>query len=420
MSSPDPVFRTAPPSLDIDAIRRQFPVLEQSINGHPLVYLDNGASAQKPESVIEAEMACYREYYANIHRGVHSLSQRSTTAFEAVRGKVQGLLNAPSEKEIIFTRGTTEGINLVAYSFVRPRLEPGDEILITGMEHHSNIVPWQILCEETGAKLVVVPISDAGEISLEDVAARLSSRTRMVSIIHVSNALGTINPVRRVVDLARARDIPVLVDGAQSAPHMPVDVQALGCDFFVFSGHKIYGPSGVGVLWGRYDLLREMPPWQGGGDMIRTVSFEKTEFAEPPARFEAGTPNIAGVIGLGAAVDWFRALDPAAVAAHEADLLDYATKQVGAIEGVRIIGSARDRAGALSFVMEDAHPHDIGTILDGYGVAVRAGHHCAEPVMRRYGIPATARASFGVYNTREEVDRLVAAIGKVRELFGLR
>ena len=420
MSSPDPVFRTAPPSLDIDAIRRQFPVLEQSINGHPLVYLDNGASAQKPESVIEAEMACYREYYANIHRGVHSLSQRSTTAFEAVRGKVQGLLNAPSEKEIIFTRGTTEGINLVAYSFVRPRLKPGDEILITGMEHHSNIVPWQILCEETGAKLVVVPISDAGEISLEDVAARLSSRTRMVSIIHVSNALGTINPVRRVADLARARDIPVLVDGAQSAPHMPVDVQALGCDFFVFSGHKIYGPSGVGVLWGRYDLLREMPPWQGGGDMIRTVSFEKTEFAEPPARFEAGTPNIAGVIGLGAAVDWFRALDPAAVAAHEADLLDYATKQVGAIEGVRIIGSARDRAGALSFVMEDAHPHDIGTILDGYGVAVRAGHHCAEPVMRRYGIPATARASFGVYNTREEVDRLVAAIGKVRELFGLR
>ncbi|MCP1674941.1 cysteine desulfurase/selenocysteine lyase [Natronocella acetinitrilica] len=420
MSSVNPVVQSAPVALDIAAIRREFPVLDQQVNGHPLVYLDNGASAQKPNAVIEAEAQCYREYYANIHRGVHSLSQRSTSAFEAVRGKVRQLLNAPSEKEVIFTRGTTEGINLVAYSFVEPRLQPGDEILITAMEHHSNIVPWQILCERTGAKLVVVPISDAGEISLEDVEARLSERTRIVSIIHVSNALGTINPVKQVVDLAHARDIPVLVDGAQSAPHMPVDVQALGCDFFVFSGHKLYGPSGVGVLWGRYDLLKAMRPWQGGGDMIRSVTFEKTEFADPPARFEAGTPNIAGVIGLGAAVDWFMALDPAAVAAHEADLLAYATEQVGGIAGVRLIGTAHERAGALSFVMEDAHPHDIGTILDGYGVAVRAGHHCAEPVMRRYGVPATARASFGVYNTREEVDRLVMAIGKVRELFGPR
>ncbi len=418
MSSVNPLQHEAGRGLDIQAIRRQFPVLAQTVNGNPLVYLDNGASAQKPEAVIDAELRCYREYYANIHRGVHSLSQRATTEFEAVRGKVRTLLNAPSEKEIVFTRGTTESINLVAYSFVEPRLQAGDEILITAMEHHSNIVPWQILCERTGAKLVVVPISDAGEFSLDDVESRLTPRTRIVSLLQVSNALGTVNPVREVARLAHARDIPVLVDGAQSAPHMPVDVQELDCDFFAFSAHKLYGPSGVGVLWGRQELLQAMPPWQGGGDMIRTVSFEKTEFAEPPARFEAGTPNIAGVIGLGAAVDWFLALDPAAVAAHEADLLAYASEQVGGIPGVQLIGNAEKRAGALSFIMTDAHPHDIGTILDGYGVAVRAGHHCAEPVMRRYGIPATARASFAVYNTRQEVDRLVAAIHKVRELFG--
>ncbi|MCC5809526.1 MAG: cysteine desulfurase [Ectothiorhodospiraceae bacterium] len=404
--------------MDVEAVRREFPILRQEINGHPLVYLDNGASAQKPEAVIEAEARCYREYYANIHRGVHHLSQRSTAAFEEVRGKVRGLLNAPSEKEIIFTRGATESMNLVAYSYLRPRLQPGDEILITAMEHHSNIVPWQILCDQTGARLVVVPISDQGEISLDDVAERLSERTRLVSVVHVSNALGTINPVRGVVELAQARGVPVMLDGAQAVPHMPVDVQALGCDFYAFSGHKLYGPTGTGVLWGRYELLESMSPWQGGGDMIRSVSFEKTEFADPPARFEAGTPNIAGVIGLGAAIDWFQALDPAAVAAHEADLLHYAAERLGAIPGLRLIGTARERAGVISFVMDDAHPHDIGTILDGYGVAVRAGHHCAQPVMQRYGIPATARASFGVYNTRSEVDKLVEAIGKVRELFG--
>ncbi|MCH8506621.1 MAG: cysteine desulfurase [Ectothiorhodospiraceae bacterium] len=404
--------------MDVEAVRREFPILRQEINGHPLVYLDNGASAQKPEAVIEAEARCYREYYANIHRGVHHLSQRSTAAFEEVRGKVRGLLNAPSEKEIIFTRGATESMNLVAYSYLRPRLQPGDEILITAMEHHSNIVPWQILCDQTGARLVVVPISDQGEISLDDVAERLSERTRLVSVVHVSNALGTINPVRGVVELAQARGVPVMLDGAQAVPHMPVDVQALGCDFYAFSGHKLYGPTGTGVLWGRYELLESMSPWQGGGDMIRSVSFEKTEFADPPARFEAGTPNIAGVIGLGAAIDWFQALDPAAVAAHEADLLHYAAERLSAIPGLRLIGTARERAGVISFVMDDAHPHDIGTILDGYGVAVRAGHHCAQPVMQRYGIPATARASFGVYNTRSEVDKLVEAIGKVRELFG--
>ncbi|WP_305793262.1 cysteine desulfurase [Aquisalimonas sp. 2447] len=416
MSQLDPVVNMAS-ALDVEAIRAQFPILHQEINGKPLVYLDNGATAQKPDVVIDAESNCYRRYYANIHRGVHELSQRSTTAFEAVRGTVKRFLNAPSEDEVVFTRGTTEGINLVANSFLRPRLKAGDEILITGMEHHSNIVPWQLLCDATGAKLVVVPFSDAGELDLDDVASRINERTRLVSVIHVSNALGTINPVGEIVELAHARDVPVLVDGAQSAPHMPVDVQALGCDFFVFSGHKTYGPSGVGVLWGRYDLLAAMPPWHGGGDMIKTVTFERSEFAEPPQRFEAGTPNIAGVIGMGAGIEWLMGLGLDKVAAHEADLLAYAHEQVSVMEGVRIIGNARRKAAALSFVMDEAHPHDIGTILDNDGVAIRSGHHCAQPVMQRYGVPATARASFGVYNTRAEVDQLVASIDKVRRLF---
>ena len=416
MSQLDPVVNMAS-ALDVEAIRAQFPILHQEINGKPLVYLDNGATAQKPDVVIDAESNCYRRYYANIHRGVHELSQRSTTAFEAVRGTVQRFLNAPSEDEVVFTRGTTEGINLVANSFLRPRLKAGDEILITGMEHHSNIVPWQLLCDATGAKLVVVPFSDAGELDLDDVASRINERTRLVSVIHVSNALGTINPVGEIVELAHARDVPVLVDGAQSAPHMPVDVQALGCDFFVFSGHKTYGPSGVGVLWGRYDLLAAMPPWHGGGDMIKTVTFERSEFAEPPQRFEAGTPNIVGVIGMGAGIEWLMGLGLDKVAAHEADLLAYAHEQVSVMEGVRIIGNARRKAAALSFVMDEAHPHDIGTILDNDGVAIRSGHHCAQPVMQRYGVPATARASFGVYNTRAEVDQLVASIDKVRRLF---
>jgi len=403
--------------LDVEHVRSQFPVLHQEINGKPLVYLDNGATAQKPEVVIDAVGDCYRQYYANIHRGVHDLSQRSTTAFEAVRATVQRFLNAPSEDEVIFTRGCTEGINLVANSFLRPRLQPGDEILITGMEHHSNIVPWQLLCDATGAKLVVVPFSDAGELDLDDVAARMTERTKMLSVIQVSNALGTVNPVSDMCRMARERNIPVLVDGAQSAPHMPVDLQELGCDFFVFSGHKTYGPSGVGVLWGRYDLLAAMPPWHGGGDMIKTVTFERSEFAEPPQRFEAGTPNIAGVIGMGAGLEWLMDLGMDTVAAHEADVLQYAQDQVAAMEGVRIIGTARHKAAALSFVMDEAHPHDIGTILDNDGVAIRSGHHCTQPVMQRYGVPATARASFGVYNTRADVDRLVASIDKVRRLF---
>lgn len=418
MSVVNPVDSRQVAALDVERIRRDFPILRREVHGKPLVYLDNGASAQRPEAVIEAEADCYRHYYANIHRGVHLLSQESTRAFEAVRGKVAGLINAPSQREVVFTRGTTESINLVAQSHVRPMLKPGDEILITAMEHHSNIVPWQLICEYTGAKLVVVPFSDAGELSVDDVAIRITERTRFISVMHVSNALGTINPVVEIVQLARKHGLTILLDGAQAAPHMPVDVQALDCDFYVFSAHKLYGPTGVGVLFGKYDLLKAMPPWQGGGDMIRSVTFERTEFAEPPARFEAGTPNIAGVIGLGAAIDYFRELDPAAVFAHETALLDYAEAEVAKVPGLRIIGTAKEKAGILSFVMEDAHPHDIGTILDADGIAIRAGHHCAQPVMQRYGVPATARASFAAYNTMAEVDALVASLHKVCDLFG--
>lgn len=418
MSVTNPVSTRTTPALDAERIRQDFPILQREVHGKPLVYLDNGASAQRPACVIDAEADCYRQYYANIHRGVHMLSQESTRAFEAVRGKAAGLLNAASEREIVFTRGTTESINLVAQSHVRPMLQPGDEILITGMEHHSNIVPWQLICEYTGAGLVVVPFSDAGELSLEDVASRITPRTRFISVMQVSNALGTINPVGEIVQLARRHGLTILLDGAQAAPHMPVDVQELDCDFYVFSAHKLYGPTGVGVLYGKYDLLKAMPPWQGGGDMIRSVTFERTEFAEPPARFEAGTPNIGGVIGLGAAIDYFQALDPAAVLAHETDLLRYAEARMAEIPGLRIIGTAADKAGIISFVMDDAHPHDIGTILDADGIAIRAGHHCAQPVMQRYGVPATARASFAAYNTRTEVDALIASLHKVHDLFG--
>ncbi|KAB7623632.1 aminotransferase class V-fold PLP-dependent enzyme [Alkalilimnicola sp. S0819] len=407
-----------PGRLDVARLREDFPILSQTVHGRPLVYLDNGASAQKPEAVIEAERRCYREYYANIHRGVHYLSQTSTTEYEAARGKVQRFLNAASDKEIVFTRGTTESINLVAHSYVRPRLRAGDEILVSAMEHHSNIVPWQLLCEETGAVLKVIPISEAGEIDLDAFAELLGERTRLLSVVHVSNALGTVNPVAEMIRQAHAKGIPVLLDGAQAVPHMPVDVQALGADFYAFSAHKLYGPTGVGVLYGKYDLLKAMRPYQGGGDMIKTVSFEKTIYADPPNRFEAGTPNIAGVIALGAAVDYLSEVGLEAIAAYEQELLDYATERLSAIPGLRIIGTAPNKAGVISFVMDGAHPHDIGTLLDEQGVAVRAGHHCAEPVMRRYAVPATARASFGLYNTREEVDVLVAAIEKVRELFG--
>lgn len=418
MSTVNPVQEHNPLApLAVERIRADFPILTRPMNGKPLVFLDNAASAQKPEAVMRAIDECYRDYYANIHRGVYQFSQQSTQAYEAVRGKVRALLNGADDREVVFVRGTTEAINLVAHSYVRPRLGADDEILITGMEHHSNIIPWQLLCEETGATLVVSPITDRGEVDLEDFRSRLTERTKFVSVVHVSNALGTVNPVQQMVAAAHERGVAVLVDGAQSVPHLSVDVAELGCDFYCFSGHKIYGPSGVGALWGRLALLREMRPYQGGGEMIRYVTFERSEFAEPPQRFEAGTPNIAGVIGMGAAIDYVCAIGAERIAAHEHGLLEYATARLSEVEGVRIIGNAAAKAGVISFLLGRVHPHDIGTVLDLEGVAIRAGHHCAQPVMQRYGIPATARASFGLYNTCGEVDVLVRALNKVRELF---
>ncbi|NLO79150.1 MAG: cysteine desulfurase [Xanthomonadaceae bacterium] len=405
-------------SYDVERLRADFPILQREVNGRPLVYFDNAASAQKPRSVIEAVQQCYAHEYSNIHRGVHFLSGQLTARYEAVRERVARFLNAPSAKEIVFTRGTTESINLVAHSFVRPRLKAGDEILITGMEQHSNIVPWQLLCDETGATLRVVPVQDSGEIDLEDVRRLLNERTRFVSVVHVSNALGTINPVRQIIAEAHARGVPVLLDGAQAVPHLRVDVQELGADFYAFSGHKLYGPSGIGVLYGKMEYLQQMRPYQGGGDMIRSVSFERTEYAEPPQRFEAGTPNIAGVIGLGAAIDYVESVGLERIAAHEHDLLLYATAGMMEVPGLRIIGTARDKAGVISFVMEQAHPHDIGTILDQDGIAIRAGQHCAQPLMQRFGVPATARVSFALYNTRDEVDVLLQSLHKVVRLFG--
>ena len=404
--------------LDLARIRADFPILRQRVHGKPLVYLDNAASVQKPKVVIDAIGECYGGYYANIHRGVHLLSERSTSAYEGAREKVRAFLNAASVQEIIFTRNATESINLVASSFGGQRIGAGDEIVITGMEHHSNIVPWQLLCERSGATLKVVPFTDAGELILEEYERLLDSgRVKLVAFVHLSNALGTINPVKTLIDLAHARGIPVLVDGAQSVPHLAVDVRELDCEFYAFSSHKIYGPSGVGVLYGKKALLEAMPPYQGGGDMIQMVTFEKTEYADLPNKFEAGTPNIAGVIGLGAALDWLNAIGLDAVAAHEHDLLEYATPRLNEIPGLKIMGTARDKAALAAFTMQGIHPHDIGTILDREGVAIRAGHHCAQPVMQRYGVPATARASFAVYNTRDEVDALVAALWKVKELF---
>ncbi|MFZ4791542.1 MAG: cysteine desulfurase [Candidatus Competibacteraceae bacterium] len=404
--------------LDLTRIRAEFPILRQRIHGKPLVYLDNAASVQKPNAVIDAISDCYRNYYANIHRGVHLLSERSTIAYEGTREKVRALLNAASIREIIFTRGTTESINLVASSFGGSTIKIGDEIVITGMEHHSNIVPWQLLCERTGAVLKVVPFSDAGELILEEYQRLLNSgRVKLAAFVHISNALGTINPVNTMIDLARARGIPTLIDGAQAVAHLTVDVRALNCDFYAFSGHKLYGPSGVGVLYGKQALLEAMPPYQGGGDMISVVTFEKTEYADLPNKFEAGTPNIAGVIGLGAALDWLNHLGLDAVAAHEQQLLEDATAQLLAIPGLSIMGTARDKTALVAFTLHGIHPHDIGTILDREGIAIRAGHHCAQPVMQRYGVPATARASFAVYNTRDEVEALVKSIWKVKELF---
>lgn len=404
--------------FDVQKVRKDFPVLQQKVHGKPLVYLDNAATTQKPLAVIDALEHYYRHDNSNIHRGVHTLSERATEAYERARVAAQKFLNAADSKEIIFVRGTTEGINLVAQTYGRKNVRAGDEVLITAMEHHSNIVPWQLLCEEKGAKLRVAPINDRGELLLEEFEKLLGPKTKIVAVGHLSNALGTINPVREIVRLAHARNIPVLVDGAQAAPRMPVDVRALDCDFYAVSGHKMYGPTGIGVLYGKAALLEVMPPWQGGGDMIASVTFDKTIYNRLPYKFEAGTPNIADTIGLGAAIEYLNNLGLEQVEAHEAELLAYATSKVEAIPGVQIIGTAREKAGVLSFVMEDIHPHDIGTILDREGIAVRTGHHCAQPVMQRFNIPATVRASFGLYNTREEVDALAAGIRKVREVMG--
>ena len=398
--------------------RTDFPILEMNVHGKPLVYLDNAATTQKPLSVIEAESHYYRNDNANVHRGVHALSQRATDAFEAARVKIQHLVNAASPDEIIFVRGTTEAINLVAQSYGRSRFKAGDEIILSQMEHHSNIVPWQILCQQTGANLRIIPVNGAGELDLEAYKRLLGPRTKLVAVTHVSNALGTINPVKFIIECAHAHNVLVLLDGAQAIAHLPVDVQALDCDFYAFSGHKLYGPTGIGALYGKAALLDAMPPYQGGGDMIRSVSFEGTTYNTLPYKFEAGTPNIAGVIGLGAAVDYVTSIGFDTLAAHEQELLAYATQSVADVPGLRIIGTAREKTSILSFMLEGVHPHDIGTILDREGVAIRAGHHCTMPLMERFGVSATARASFALYNTRMEVDKLVAAIHQVNEVFG--
>jgi cysteine desulfurase/selenocysteine lyase len=400
------------------AIRAEFPILGQLVHGHPLVYLDNANTTQKPQSVIDAERRYYEHDNANIHRATHLLSERATRAYEGARQRVRRFINAREAREVILTRGCTDGINLVAQSWGRTNLRAGDEVVLTWMEHHSNIVPWQLVCEQTGATLRVVPISDAGELDMAAYEAALGERTRFVSAIHVSNALGTINPVERMVELAHARGVPVLLDGAQALAHLPVDVQALDCEFYAFSAHKMYGPTGTGALYGKASVLEKMPPYQGGGDMIASVTFEKTTYNTLPYKFEAGTPNIAGVVGFGAAVDFLAQFDMREVEAREEELLGYATARLEAVDGLRVIGRAARKAGVLSFVLEGVHPHDVGTILDREGVAVRTGQHCAQPVMDRYGIPATVRASFGIYNTREEVDVLVRALARVREVFG--
>ena len=408
---------TTGPALDVSRIRRDFPILAQRVHGKPLVYLDNAATSQKPQSVLDALNRYYTTENSNVHRGIHYLSEQATADYEESRSKVRGLLNASDDREIVFVRGATEGINLVAGSYGRSNVGEGDEVIISAMEHHSNIVPWQILCQERGARLRVVPMNDDGDLLIDEYERLLGPRTKLVSIVHVSNSLGTINPVRRVIEMAHSRGVPVLLDGAQSAPHMNVDVQALDCDFFVFSGHKLYGPTGIGILYGKADLLESMPPYQGGGDMIKSVSFEKTTYNALPYKFEAGTPNIAGSIGLGAAVDYVSSVGLENIESYEHDLLEYGTKALSSISGLRLVGTARKKAGILSFVLDGVHPHDIGTILDSEGIAVRTGHHCTQPVMERFGIPATARASLAFYNTREEIDALVKGIDKVLEVF---
>ena len=402
---------------DIERIRADFPVLHQTVNGKPLIYLDNSASSQVPQVVIDRGSTYIEQEHSNIHRGVHYLSQRATTAYEGAREKVKRFINARESRECIFVRGATEGINLVMHGYGRKFIGAGDEIIISAMEHHANIVPWQMLCEEKGAHLRVIPMNDAGELLLDEYDGLLNERTKLVAVMHVSNALGTINPIKEMIAQAHKYGVPVLIDGAQAAPHMPVDVQDLDCDFYVFSGHKMYAPTGSGIVYGKIELLEKMNPFQGGGDMIKTVTFEKTTYADAPNKFEAGTPAIASQIGLGAAIDYLNSIGREQAAVYEAELLRYATERVSAIEGVRIIGTARNKASVLSFVIDDIHPHDIGTILDQEGIAVRAGHHCAQPVMQRFKIPATARASFSFYNTKEEIDVLARTIEKVIEIF---
>jgi cysteine desulfurase / selenocysteine lyase len=406
------------PVLDVERVRRDFPILAQTVNGRPLVYLDSGASSQRPVAVLRAVEEYETHSHANIHRGVHALSQAATEAFEGARERVRRFINARSTKEIIFVRGTTEAINLVAQSFARPRFKAGDEIIVTALEHHANIVPWQMVCEQTGCTLKVAPINKRGELLFDEYVKLLSPRTKLVAVAHVSNALGSILPVKRIVDAAHAQGAVVLVDGAQAVPHSHVDVRALGCDFYAFSGHKLYGPTGIGVLYGREELLQAMPPWQGGGDMILTVSFEKTTYNDLPAKFEAGTPNISGAVGLAAAMDYVESLGLDAIGAHEQRLVELATAELQKIPGVQIVGTAANKASIVSFTMDGVHPHDLGTILDHEGVAVRTGHHCAMPLMTFLGLPATARASFGVYNTEKDVASLAAALGKAREVFG--
>ena len=408
----------ARPPFDVARVREDFPILRETVHGRPLVYLDNAATAQKPQAVIDAVTRFYAHDNSNIHRGLHELSERSTAAYEAARGKARLFLNAAEDREIVFVRGTTEAINLVAQSYGRGHVGPGDEVVLTTMEHHSNIVPWQLLCEEKGARLRVAPIDDRGEIDLDAFERLLGPRTRLVSVAHVSNALGTINPVGRITALARRHGACVVIDGAQAAPHLPIDVRAIDCDFYAFSGHKLFGPTGIGVLYGRAAVLEAMPPYQGGGDMIASVAFEKTTYNKLPHKFEAGTPHVAGAIGLGAALDYLEGLDRAGREAHERDLLAYATREVARIPQVRVVGTAREKTGVLSFVVEGVHPHDVGTILDRQGIAIRAGHHCTQPLMDRLGIPATARASLAFYNTRQEIDALVAGIRRVLEVFG--
>jgi cysteine desulfurase/selenocysteine lyase len=411
------VSASASRNWDVEAIRKQFPALRVTVHDKPLVYLDSAASAQKPQAVIDAERDVYESYYANIHRGVHHLSVLATSAYEKARARVQRFLGAAETREIVLLRGATEAINLVAQSWGRKNVGEGDEVLITGLEHHSNIVPWQMLCEEKGAHLRVAPIDDAGVVELAEFERLLGPRTRLVAVSHISNALGTINPVKEMTALAHAAGAVVLIDGAQAVPHTAVDVQEIGCDFYTFSGHKVYGPSGVGALYGRAAVLEAMPPWQGGGDMIATVTFEKSTWAPIPSKFEAGTPNIAGTIGLGAALEWVEGIGLEAIAAHESELLRHGTEILSAVPGLRLIGTAPRKAGVLSFVLDGIHPHDIGTILDYEGVAVRTGHHCAQPVMDRFGVPATARASLACFNTREDLDVLARGIRKVQEMF---